>query len=94
MIGDPLPLQLSIRWFPTPALPRENGKVEEASMGGHFYASTFFYCIVSAVAGAVWSGMYFFGVVLPKRLKGRSMGGATPLGYGVGNGWRMGKRAD
>jgi hypothetical protein len=31
--------------------------------------------------------------VLPKRLKGRGLGGATPLGYGVGgvgNGWGIG----
>jgi hypothetical protein len=85
---------LSIRWFPTPSLPREDGKVEWAAMGGQFYASTFFYCVASVVAGEVMSGMYFFGVVLPKRLKGRSMGGATPLGYGVGYGREMGKRAD
>lgn len=90
VIGDPLPLQFSVRWFPTPHLPMVNGKVEWAGMGGHFYASTFFYCVVSALAGAVGMGIWFFGVVLPKRLKGRPLGGATPLGYGVGNGWGMG----
>jgi hypothetical protein len=96
VIGDPLPLQLSVRWFPTPHLPKTNGKVEWAGMGGHFYASTFFYCIVSAGAGAVGMAVWAFGVVLPKRLKRRALGGATPLGYGVGgglgNGWGMGKR--
>jgi hypothetical protein len=65
-------------------------------MGGHFYASTFFYCIVSAMAGAVGSAVWAFGMVLPQRLKKRGLGGATPLGYGVaggvGNGWGMGKR--
>jgi len=92
VIGDPLPLQLSVRWFPTPHLPRTNGKVEWAGMGGHFYASTFFYCVVSAGAGAVGMAVWAFGVVLPKRLRRRALGGATPLGYGVGNGWGMGKR--
>ncbi|CZR62747.1 uncharacterized protein PAC_12644 [Phialocephala subalpina] len=90
IIGDPLPLQFSIRWFPTPHLPKENGKIEWAGIGGHFYASTFFYCLISAMAGAVGSGMWFFGFVLPRRLKGRGLGGATPLGYGVGNGWGVG----
>ena len=61
-------------------------------MGGHFYASTFFYCVVSAGAGAVAMAVWAFGVVLPKRLRRRALGGATPLGYGVGNGWGMGKR--
>ncbi|CAL3969905.1 hypothetical protein PZA11_007546 [Diplocarpon coronariae] len=94
VIGDPLPLQFSVRWFPTPHLPTDNGKVAWAGMGGHFYASTFFYCLLSAGAGALGSAVWFLGVVLPKRLKGRGMGGATPLngGYGVGNGWGMGKR--
>ncbi len=91
VIGDPLPLQFSVRWFPTPHLPRANGKIEWAGMGGHVYASTVFYCLFSAMAGAVGSGMWFFGVVLPRRLRGRGLGGATPLGLGlgggVGNGW-------
>jgi len=43
---------------------------------------------VSFVAGMLVAGTYFFGSVLPRRLKGRTMGGATPLGaLGVGNGW-------
>lgn len=91
VIGDPLPLSFSIRWFPTPHLPTDNGKIEWAGMGGHFYASTFFYCLVSAMAGATGTAVWFWGVVLPKRLKGRALGGATPLGYGVGNGWGVGK---
>ncbi|EPE31277.1 hypothetical protein GLAREA_12580 [Glarea lozoyensis ATCC 20868] len=94
VIGDPLPLQFSVRWFPTPALPRENGKVEWAGIGGHFYVSTAFYCLVSAGAGASVVTVWFWGVVLPKRLRARAkgMGANTPLGYGVGNGWGMGKR--
>jgi hypothetical protein len=96
VIGDPLPLSFSVRWFPTPALPKVAGKVEWSGMGGHIYASTVFYSLVSFCAGIVVSGVYFFGSVLPKRLKGRAFGGATPLGYGlngVGNGWGYQKRA-
>ena len=95
VIGDPLPLSFSVRWFPTPALPKTEGKVEWAGMGGHVYASTVFYALVSFGAGVLSSAVYFFGVILPKRLKGRGLGGATPLGYGlngVGNGWGIAKR--
>lgn len=95
-IGDPLPLSFSVRWFPTPALPKTEGRVEWAGMGGHIYASTVFYSLVSFMAGMLMAGAYFFGVVLPKRLRGRALGGATPLAYGlngVGNGWGYQKRA-
>jgi hypothetical protein len=93
IIGDPLPLQLSVRWFPTPSLPRENGKVEWAGLGGHFFLSTLVYVLLGIGVGAVGMGVWAFGVVLPKRLKGRGLGGATPLGYGVGGvgiGWGIG----
>ncbi|KAL2760266.1 hypothetical protein ACRALDRAFT_1053945 [Sodiomyces alcalophilus JCM 7366] len=96
VIGDALPLRLSVRWFPTPALPKTEGLVEWQGMGGHIYASTVFYSLVSFLAGIVASGAYFLGVVLPRRLKGRGLGGATPLGFGVngvGNGWGY-KRMD
>ncbi|KAG7101977.1 hypothetical protein HYQ44_018555 [Verticillium longisporum] len=96
VIGDPLPLSFSVRWFPTPALPKTEGTVEWQGMGGHIYASTVFYSIVSFGAGVTVAGAYFLGVVLPKRLKNRTLGGATPLGYGVngvgvGNGWGYSK---
>ncbi|KAI1463073.1 S-adenosyl-L-methionine-dependent methyltransferase [Daldinia caldariorum] len=97
VIGDPLPLSFSVRWFPTPSLPKIEGKVEWQGMGGHIYASTVFYALVSFIAGVLVSGVYFFGVILPKRLKGRGLGGATPLAYGlngVGNGWGYSKRMD
>ncbi len=96
VIGDPLPLSFSVRWFPTPALPKTEGKVEWSGMGGHIFASTVFYGLVSFCAGILVSAVYFFGSVLPKRLRGRGLGGATPLGYGlngVGNGWGYQKRA-
>lgn len=97
IIGDPLPLTLSVRWFPTPALPKTEGKVEWQGLGGHVYASTVFYSLASFIAGMLMAGLYTLGVVLPRRLRGRAMGGATPLGYGlnsVGNGWGYSKRKD
>lgn len=99
IIGDSLPLKFSVRWFPTPALPKTEGTVEWQGMGGHIYASTVFYSMVSFLAGVLVAGTYFFGIVLPKRLRGKAMGGATPLGYGlngVGNGWgyKPSKRID
>jgi hypothetical protein len=95
--GEPLPFKFSVRWFPTPALPKTEGKVEWSGLGGHIYASTVFYSLVSFVAGMLLAGLYTLGVVLPRRLKGRSMGGATPLGYGlgaagIGNGWGYTKK--
>ncbi|OBT85607.1 hypothetical protein VE02_05164 [Pseudogymnoascus sp. 03VT05] len=105
IIGDPLPLSFSVRWFPTPALPTTNGRFEWNGMGGHVYASTVFYILVAFGAGVLVCTVYFWGIVLPKRLQARArgMGGATPLGggYGInsgglGNGWGMGggKRID
>ena len=100
--GEPLPLTFSVRWFPTPALPRTEGHVEWRGLGGHIYASTFFYSVVSFGAGIVLASMYTLGVVLPRRLRSKALGGATPLGYGlgsglagpVGNGWGYSKRKD
>ena len=42
IIGDPLPLSFSVRWFPTPALPRTEGKVLFFFFGGHFFDRKFF----------------------------------------------------
>ena len=99
VIGNDLPLSFSVRWFPTPALPKTEGKVEWQGLGGHVYASTVFYSLVSFIAGMLVAVMYTMGVIMPKRLKGRALGGATPLGYGVGgagvgNGWGYAKRID
>jgi hypothetical protein len=94
VIGDALPLTLTVRWFPTPSLPSTNGRYEWNGMGGHVYASTVFYVLGGFGAGCAVCTVYFWGVVLPKRLRGRGLGGATPLGGygigGVGNGWGMG----
>ena len=53
IIGDPLPLRLSVRWFPTPKLPKTEGKVEWHGMGGHVFASTVWYSVVSFWRGYV-----------------------------------------
>jgi len=99
IINDPLPFKLSVRWFPTPALPRVEGKVEWSGMGGHVYASTIFYSLVSFLAGGLVAAVYFFGSVLPARLmrQGGRLGGGISVGSGggygggggggVGNGW-------
>lgn len=98
IIGSPLPFTFSVRWFPTPELPKTEGRIEWSGLGGHIYASTVFYSIVAFIAGASLAGGYCMSVVLPQRLKGRSLGGATPLGYGLhspmGNGWGYAKRKD
>lgn len=98
VIGDPLPLSFSVRWFPTPALPKTEGKVEWSGMGSSVSARVLFYNLVCFCAGVALSSVYFFGSVLPRRLRGRGLGGATPLGYGlhghgVGKGWGYQKRA-
>jgi hypothetical protein len=94
VIGDDLPLAITVRWFPTPSLPSTNGRFEWNGMGGHVNASTVFYLLGGFGAGCAVCTVYFWGVVLPMRLRGRSLGGATPLGgYGVGtvgNGWSIG----
>jgi hypothetical protein len=98
VIGDSLPLQLSVRWFPTPNLPRTNGKVEWNGLGGHFFLSTFSYWALGVIVGAIGAGTWFWGVVLPRRMRGRGLGGATPLGHGlgggVGNGWGISGKRD
>ncbi|KAF7890206.1 hypothetical protein EAF00_008521 [Botryotinia globosa] len=102
IIGDELPLKLSIRWFPTPLLPRENGKVEWNGLGGHVNWMTIGYVIVAFGAGATVMGAWMVGWEVPRRMRGwsgrlarvgglggansKGLGGATPLGYGVKGG--------
>jgi hypothetical protein len=97
VIGDPLPLTFSVRWFPTPHLPKTEGLVEWQGLGGHVFFTTIFYGLLSFGAGALVMAAYFYCKVMPQKLKGRSLGGATPLGHGlngVGNGWGYSKRKD
>ncbi|KAF2019401.1 hypothetical protein BU24DRAFT_431217 [Aaosphaeria arxii CBS 175.79] len=63
-IGDTLPLQFSVRWYPSTTLPPG-----WTGYGGHVYKSTFLYCILSAGASAAICIAYFRGVELPRRLK-------------------------
>lgn len=51
VIGDPLPLSFSVRWLPTPALPKTGSTVHWQGMGAHVHASTVFYGLVSFLAG-------------------------------------------
>ena len=94
-LGGTLELRFSVRWFPNPELPSTDGSVRWAGMGGHVYLSTIVYVVLSFAAGAVAAGAWFYGRVLPGRMRGRGLGGATPLGGGgVGNGWGYAKRID
>lgn len=90
VIGDPLPLRLSVRWYPTTQLPSG-----WAGVGGHLTFSTLVYCVLSALASAAICVAYFRGVELPRRLKshGRDrLGGGGGAergglgGYGLGSG--------
>lgn len=100
IIGDPLPLSFSVRWYPTTVLPSG-----WTGVGGHIYASTLVYCLLSAGAATALSIAYFRGVELPRRLKSHGkerMGGIESgrlggYGYGVngaygGYGINSGKR--
>jgi len=94
VIGDALPLRLSVRWYPTTALPSG-----WRGVGGHLFLSTLFYCLLSAGAAFALSVAYFRGVEFPKRLRahGRERVGGERFGYGYGyvgaaNGYGIGKR--
>ncbi|KAL9102651.1 MAG: hypothetical protein Q9163_002237 [Psora crenata] len=100
VIGDPLALQLSVRWYSSPSLPPST--TATAGLGGHVHFSTFIYCLLSCGAGVAASFAYFRGVELPRRLRtyGKDrMGGERGGGYafpGAGmmgmNGYSPGKR--
>lgn len=97
VIGDPLALQLSVRWYTTPTLPPST--TGKAGLGGHVHFSTVVYCLLSAGVGVAASLAYFRGVELPRRIKryGKDrMGGERGGGYafpGNGmNGYGTGKR--
>ncbi|KAF1982752.1 hypothetical protein K402DRAFT_339832, partial [Aulographum hederae CBS 113979] len=99
VIGDPLTLQFSVRWYPTTQLPSG-----WRGVGGHVFISTMVYAILAFAAGAGVAIVYFRGFDLPRRLKGygaeRLGGGGVEgqryngYGYGVGGppangyGWR------
>jgi len=99
VIGDPLPLQFSVRWYPTTQLPSG-----WTGVGGHLTFSTLVYCMISALASAAICVAYFRGVELPRRLKshgkdrlgGMERGGLGGYGLaasaGNGYGYGVGKR--
>ncbi|KAI5237042.1 hypothetical protein E4T43_08224 [Aureobasidium subglaciale] len=64
VIGDALPFTFSIRWYSGQQLPSG-----WSGVGGHIYASTLIYCILSAGAAAAICIVYFRGVELPRRLR-------------------------
>ncbi|KAJ9624762.1 hypothetical protein H2203_004712 [Taxawa tesnikishii (nom. ined.)] len=82
VIGDSLPLQFSVRWYPNTQLPSG-----WTGVGGHIYASTLVYCLLSAGAAAAVCTAYFRGVELPRRLrshgKDRMGGGWRAVGWAV-----------
>jgi hypothetical protein len=99
VIGDPLPLKFSVRWYPTTQLPSG-----WTGVGGHLTFSTLVYCMLSALASAAVCVTYFRGVELPRRLKshgkdrlgGMERGGLGGYGLGAsggnGYGYGIGKR--
>lgn len=96
VIGDSLPLQFSVRWYPNTLLPSG-----WSGLGGHIYASTLLYCVLSAGAATAICIAWFRGVELPRRLKSHGkdrLGGGMEggrlggYGYGIGTGTGTGKR--
>ena len=95
VIGDPLPLHFSVRWYPNTSLPSG-----WAGVGGHLTFSTLVYCVISALASAAICVAYFRGVELPRRLKshgkdrlgGMERGGLGGYGIANGYGYQPGKR--
>ncbi|KAF2163923.1 hypothetical protein M409DRAFT_25700 [Zasmidium cellare ATCC 36951] len=98
VIGDPLPLRFSVRWYPNTALPSG-----WTGIGGHLTFSTFVYCALSALASAAICVTYFRGVELPRRLRSHGkdrlggierggLGAGGLGGYGIPNGYGYGKR--
>ena len=72
VIGDPLPLQLSVRWYTQRTLPPSTSRFS-SGLGGHVHISTVFYCLLSFFGGIAVSLAYFRGVELPKRLRRESV---------------------
>lgn len=90
IIGDRLPLRFSVRWYPSPSLPKQ-----WTGVGGHLFLSTLLYCLLSAGGSAALCVAYYRGFALPKRLKSHGYERTfsserqryTGYGYGIGNGY-------
>lgn len=88
IIGDTLPLVLSMRWFSERTLPPSTARLKGAKytppgLGGHVHVSTVFYCLLSFGGGVAVSLAYWRGVELPRRLRRY---GAEKLGLGFEGG--------
>ncbi|KAL8841819.1 MAG: hypothetical protein Q9176_003006 [Flavoplaca citrina] len=83
IIGDPLALQLKVKWYTSPSLPPST--MQLSGLGGHVHFSTVVYCFLSAGVGVAGSLAYFRGVELPRRMrrygKDRVGGGGGERGY-------------
>ncbi|MCJ1484707.1 hypothetical protein MMC06_004880, partial [Schaereria dolodes] len=82
VIGDPLPLQVSVRWYTSPSLPPST--TSPSGLGGHVYFSTMIYCFLSGGVGVAASLAYWRGVELPRRIRryGKErLGGGGESGY-------------
>lgn len=80
VIGDPLPLRFSVRWYPNTQLPSG-----WAGYGGHITFSTMVYCLLSALTATALCIAYYRGVVLPQRLRSHGkerLGGIERGGLG------------
>lgn len=80
IIGDPLTLQLSVRWYSSSNLPPST-TLGPAGLGGHVHFSTVVYCLLSSGVGVAASWAYFRGIELPRRMRTY---GKDRLGGGVG----------
>ncbi|KAI9750236.1 MAG: maturation of Asn-linked oligosaccharides protein [Chaenotheca gracillima] len=105
VIGDSLPLRLSMRWYPTTNLPSG-----WTGVGGHLYLSTVVYCLLCIGGTAAACLAYFRAVEFPRKLRrygaervsgdpsggrpglgGYGYSGGSGYGYGVSSGRGTGK---
>lgn len=77
IIGDPLPLFMSIKWYKSPFLP----SASSAYFAGH---AIFFYSLASSIATAAVCAAIFYGHYFPKKLK-QELKRSVPVGGGLGN---------
>ncbi|KAL8709305.1 MAG: hypothetical protein Q9220_005898 [cf. Caloplaca sp. 1 TL-2023] len=95
VIGDPLALQLNVRWYTSPSLPPSTTRL--SGLGGHVHFSTVVYCLLSAGGGVAASLAYFRGVELPRRMRryGKDrVGGGVERGYAFPGGGGFGMNGD
>ena len=87
IIGDPLPLRFSVRWYSSRNLPPST--TPYGGLGGHVHISTIMYCLLSLGAGVAGSWAWWRAWELPRRLRGyksERLGGVEG-GNGRGYAW-------